>query len=49
MDMILMALICSLTGFAIGWAVAHTEVSIECERQGSFYVGKKDYVCEEKK
>lgn len=49
MDMILMALICSLTGGAIGWAVAHTEIAIECERQGSFYVGKKDYVCEEKK
>lgn len=30
---------------AIGWSLAHAEVARECERQGSFYVGKTTYYC----
>lgn len=29
----------------IGWAYAHTTVATECQRLGSFYVGKTTYKC----
>ena len=32
-------------GFGAGWQTAHSEVATECERQGGFYVGKRDFVC----
>lgn len=38
----------ALVGAIFGWHVAHTELAAECERQGSFYVGKKDFECKVK-
>lgn len=35
-------------GFIWGWAAAHNEVARECDRLGSFYVGKTVYVCARK-
>lgn len=32
-------------GLCVGWISAHQEVAAECERQGSFYVGKRDFTC----
>jgi hypothetical protein len=37
-----------IVGIAAGWLGAHAEVATECERQGSFYVGKKDFECKVK-
>jgi uncharacterized membrane protein (UPF0136 family) len=37
-----------VTGY-IGYLVAHSEVARECERLGSFYVGKQTFHCEVKK
>lgn len=34
-------------GVLLGWIFAHSEVSTECQRQGTFYVGDKDFKCEE--
>lgn len=34
--------------FYAGWIFAHREISQECQRQGGFYVGAKDYWCFEK-
>jgi hypothetical protein len=35
-----------IVGVIVGWILAHQEVSTECARQGSFYVGKNDFKCE---
>ena len=35
--------------FWMGWIFAHDEVSTECQRQGSFYVGDLTFECKEKK
>lgn len=35
-------------GLFAGWLAAHQEVATECERQGGFYVGKRDFVCSPK-
>lgn len=35
--------------FIVGWVSAHDEVSRECERQGGFYYGQKNYECRERK
>lgn len=32
-------------GCAIGWIFAHQTIATECERLGSFYVGKKVFHC----
>jgi hypothetical protein len=34
-----------LVSFFIGWMVAHSTVSKECERLNSFYVGTAVYEC----
>lgn len=34
-------------GIWVGWVTAHSTVATECERQGSFYVGKKTFKCSE--
>lgn len=34
-----------LIGYWIGWANAHHTVATECDRLGSFFVGKKVYTC----
>lgn len=34
-----------LVGLVVGWSWAHQEVATECERQGGFYVGERDFVC----
>lgn len=41
----LIAVFTFISGMALGWRAAHEEVSIECLRQGSFYVGDKDFTC----
>jgi hypothetical protein len=41
-----------MVGSGVGWIMAHSAVARECERLGSFYVGKKVFKCykiEEKK
>lgn len=38
-------LVAFLLGKSVGWTSAHQTVAIECERLGSFYVGKNVYVC----
>jgi len=35
-----------LIGVLLGWVIAHEEIATECQRQGGFYVGDKDYKCE---
>lgn len=46
----LVASVCSLIfGIAIGWVVAHSTVSTECDKLGAFYFGSKTYLCEVKK
>jgi hypothetical protein len=35
-----------LIGVLLGWLIAHGEVATECQRQGGFYIGDKDYKCE---
>lgn len=37
--------IVAIVAYWLGYAAAHTEVARECERLGSFYVGKKTYHC----
>lgn len=32
--------------FMLGWVCANTEIATECQRQGGFYVGQKDFVCQ---
>ncbi|WP_448869116.1 hypothetical protein [Delftia acidovorans] len=34
-----------IVGVAIGWVDAHQTVATECQKLGSFYVGKKVYRC----
>lgn len=34
-----------IVGVAIGWVGAHQTVATECQKLGSFYVGKKVYRC----
>lgn len=42
----LFALACGLAlGYRWGWGAAHRTVATECERLGSFYVGKQVYRC----
>lgn len=31
--------------YLVGWIMAHNEVARECERQGSFYVGRVTFTC----
>ncbi len=38
-------LVAFLIGRSSGWTSAHYTVATECERLGSFYVGKDVYVC----
>ena len=38
-------LVAFLLGKSVGWTSAHQTVATECERLGSFYVGKDVYVC----
>lgn len=37
--------IIALVAFCFGWIAAHATVATECDRLGSFYVGKTTYVC----
>ena len=32
--------------WTLGYVMAHSEVSRECERLGAFYVGTKTYTCQ---
>lgn len=41
------ALLMLVFGTWIGWEWAHSTIATECERQGSFYVGKKTFKCSE--
>ena len=45
-DNFLAAAFLFLVGGLFGWAFAHGEISTECQRQGGFYVGDKDFKCE---
>ena len=38
-------LVAFLIGRSSGWTSAHCTVATECERLGSFYVGKDVYIC----
>ena len=38
-------LVAFLIGRSSGWTSAHYTVATECERLGSFYVGKDVYMC----
>ena len=39
-------LIYFLIVFLAGWHMAHSEIAMECERQGNFYVGDVTYECQ---
>jgi len=43
------ALLALIVGYWLGYASAHADVARECERLGSFYVGKKVFKCVEVK
>ncbi len=45
-DNFLAAAFLFLVGGLFGWAFAHGEISTECQRQGGFYIGDKDFKCE---
>lgn len=47
--MIRLALACASIWVAmlIGWCYAHVTVATECQRLGSFYVGKNTFKCVE--
>ncbi len=45
-DDILIAAVYVALGVLVGWLLAHNEVATECQRQGGFYVGNKDFKCE---
>ncbi len=47
MGYLLTAIICAYLGYKSGWINAHLMVAKECERLGSFFVGKKVYKCVE--
>ena len=34
--------------FALGWVASANTIAVECDRLGSFYVGKIVYKCESK-
>lgn len=34
-----------LIGFVLGWVFAHSTVSSECQKVGSFYVGNNVFDC----
>ena len=34
-----------VAGYWLGYASAHADVALECERLGGFYVGKTVYKC----
>lgn len=40
-------LLAAVIGFSYGWVGAHKTVATECERLGSFYVGKRVFKCVE--
>jgi len=37
--------LCLFVGYFFGWRSAHITVAMECERLGSFFVGKKVFKC----
>lgn len=37
--------VAALMGSFTGWQAAHFEISTECQRHGSFYVGQKNFEC----
>lgn len=41
------SLVALMVGYGIGWANAHYTVADECEKLGSFYVGKRVFKCVE--
>ena len=43
------AILVFLMGIVFGWIFAHSEISTECEKLNSFYVGSKTFQCEIKK
>jgi len=45
-DNLAASLLIAFTGFLFGWIFTHSEIATECQRQGSFYVGDKDFKCE---
>lgn len=45
-DNFLAAAFLVLVGGLFGWVFAHGEIATECQRQGRFYVGDKDFKCE---
>lgn len=36
----------TVAGWTLGYVMAHSGVSRECERLGAFYVGPKTYTCQ---
>lgn len=42
------ALIVFALGMFLGWTEAHSTVATECQRLGSFYVGKQTFECKVK-
>jgi hypothetical protein len=42
---LLIGVIAVFIAYRLGWEAAHVTVAKECERLGSFFVGKKTYRC----
>lgn len=40
-------LLAAIIGYSCGWANAHHTVATECDRLGSFFVGKRVFKCVE--
>lgn len=40
-------LLAAVIGYSFGWTGAHRTVATECDRLGSFYVGKRVFKCVE--
>ena len=48
-ELIAVALVSSLAGYAYGWGRAHNVVARECRMLGRFYVGRSVFLCTEVK
>lgn len=48
-ELIVVALVSSLAGYAFGWAKAHIVIADECRKLGGFYVGRSVFSCTEVK
>jgi hypothetical protein len=49
MDNILSAILVFILGIVFGWLFAHSNISTECQKLNSFYVGDTVFNCEVRK